>query len=156
MLDRDTIEYNKVLCEGIKRDVGIVCVKSNITSHIPAYPYASFTLTGMEYKKQSYNDDGKQRYKPVRLKYSFTVISNNDNEALHFVQALHDWLDEAGRIYLSDQNMSITEVGDIFNRDNMITIEYEYRKGFDCVLNLMNYVSQSAEMIETFEPEKED
>lgn len=52
--------------------------------------------------------------------------------------------------------MSITEVGDIFNRDNMITIEYEYRKGFDCVLNLMNYVSQSAEMIETFEPEKED
>ena len=67
---------------------------------------------------------------------------------------MHVWFESA--VYLKDKNISITGIGGINNRDNMLTIEYEYRKGFDCVLNVMNYLEGNVENIDKFEVERND
>ena len=150
----DLNSYNRIICEGIQSELSLICVKSNITSHIPKYPFISFTVTAIDYKSRTYSDDGKNRYKPVEVKYSFTVNSDNDNECFELCRKLHDWFESA--VYLKDKNISITGISGINNRDNMLTIEYEYRKGFDCVLNVMNYLEGNVENVDKFEVERKD
>ena len=151
MFEKTMREYNRLLCEGITAELGCPVVKSNITDHIPKYPYVSFTVTGIRTRQRTYAD-AEQPYVPAEVSYSFTVQSNDDYEALTLAMKLHDWFEETGRMYLKDNGMVFTDIGQISERDNMITLEYEHRKGFDCVLNLMNYVERNDEVIESFTP----
>ena len=67
-----------------------------------------------------------------------------------------DWLEEAGRLELADQGIVVGHVGAIHNRDTFLTLEYEYRKGFDVVFSLMNVVDKEREeVIEQAEIRKE-
>lgn len=154
MFERSLKEYNRLICAGISAELGCEVVKSNTAEHVPAYPYVSFTVTGIRTRQRTYADDDSP-YVPAQVTYSWTVQSDDDGEAFDLAQKLHDWFEETGRLYLKDNGMVFTDVGGITERDNLITVEYEYRKGFDCVLNLMNYVGRDPEVIETFSPEKE-
>jgi hypothetical protein len=51
-----------------------------------------------------------------------------------------EWLDHVGRTYLNDNNVAVQSVGGITNRDNLLTVGYEYRNGFDVVFNLFDVV----------------
>lgn len=67
-----------------------------------------------------------------------------------------DWLEEVGREYLNDRGIVVQSVGAVTSRDTLLTIDYEYRKGFDAVLSIMNVVGgQDGETIETAEIEEE-
>ena len=55
----------------------------------------------------------------------------------------HDWLDRVGTVYLNDNGVIAQSLTSISNRDNMITIEYEYRHGFDVVFWLLNEVQST-------------
>lgn len=155
MFEKSLQEYNTLICNGIKAAFGCQVVKSSTAEHIPPYPYVSFTVTGIRTRQRTYADDAERMYVPAEVTYSWTVQSNDDNEAMELAHRLHDWFEETGRMYLKDNGMVFTGVGGITERDNMITIEYEHRKGFDCVLRLMNYVPRPSETIETFVPIKE-
>lgn len=151
MFEKTMREYNDLICAGITAELGCQVVKSNITDHVPAYPFVSFTITGIRTRQRTYAD-AEMPYVPASVTYSFTVQSNDDYEALALAMRLHDWFEETGRMYLKDNGMVFTDIGQISERDNMITLEYEHRKGFDCVLNLMNYVERNDEVIESFTP----
>lgn len=154
MFERSLKEYSTALADQISMLLGCEVVRSNITNHIPAYPYVSYTITTVQTRGGTYGDDGKHRFILARVTYSFTVQSDDDWQAFELAQKLHDWVEESGRHWLNDHGYVITEVGSISSRDNLITIEYEYRKGFDCVLNLMNYIEPTDEVIESFEPKQ--
>ena len=62
-----------------------------------------------------------------------------------------EWLDHAGQIYLNDRHIIVQKVGAINNRDNLVTIEYEYRNGFDCVFWLMSETDSLSEETGTIE-----
>ena len=48
-------------------------------------------------------------------------------------------------------------VGDISNRDTLLTVGYEFRKGFDVVFSLMNEIQGTAsETIDTIELTRSD
>ena len=154
MFDKSLSEYNRLLCDGIQEKFGCAVVKSNITEHVPEYPYISFTMTGIRTQQRTYAD-AEMPYVPAEITYSWTVQSNDDDEALELAHGLHDWFEMTGRMYLKDNGMVFTDVGGIVERDNMITLQYEYRKGFDCILHLMNYVDRDQEVIDTFTPVRE-
>lgn len=151
MFEKSLKEYSMTLAGQISTLLGCEVVRSNITSHIPPYPYVSYTITTIQTRGGTYGDDGRQRFILARVTYSFTIQSDDDWQALELVQKLHDWLEESGRHWLNDHGYVITEVGAVASRDNLLTVEYEYRKGFDCVLNLMNYIDVPDEVIESFE-----
>ena len=82
---------------------------------------------------------------------------NKDNDAQRIPLLAKDWLEEAGRIDLNDGGVVVQSVGDISNRDTLLTVGYEFRKGFDVVFSLMNEIQGTAsETIDTIEMTRSD
>ena len=97
--------------------------------------------------------DGYNR-KPFTQVWSITIQSDNSEQAMNLCIKARDWLDRVGKTYLNDNGVIVQSVGAINNRDNLITIEYEYRMGFDCTMWFLNVLDSSTEetgRIETVE-----
>lgn len=161
MIDYDGLR--RAVVTGLEKYVGCPVERSNqnepmtddeeITSK---YPYISYTITRpMSDSKGTYGeyDDGKDRNQFTQT-WSITVLSDNDTESVMLAVKAREWFDHVGRTYLGDNNVVVGSVGGITNRDNVITIGYEYRKGFDVVFNLEDVIENPIEesgYIETVE-----
>lgn len=143
MIDQKKI--NLVITEGIKAVTGCEVVKSNLAgAPIPSYPYISFTILRTETRKGTYSSKGT-RYMPLTQTWSFAVQGNDDDETMDIAMKARDWLEETGHLELSDSGIIVQSVSAAQNRDTMLTVDYEYRKGFDAVLSLINEVQEPAE-----------
>lgn len=136
-------------------------IMANQTVPIPEYPYISYTVTtpvAADMKGYSVAEDGT-RYKALTQIWSFTIQSANDEEAITIAMLAYDWFALIGNTYLSDNKIVAQRVGYISNRDNLLTIEYEYRRGFDVVFLLTHTISKAdseqAGYIESAEVNKE-
>lgn len=129
---------------------GCTAVPANTTKNMPAYPYISFTMINADTKKGTYSVYEDVKAIPEKLKYSFTAQSDDDTEALIVAMKVKDFFEEAKRQELADNDIIVADVGAITPRDNMLTIEYEYRKGLDVTLSLVNIISDTiTETIDT-------
>lgn len=141
MIDQKSI--NIIITEGIKEITGCEVVKSNLAgAPIPPYPYISFSILNTETRKGTYAGKGT-RYLPLTQTWSFTVQGDDDDVTMITALKARDWLEEAGRLQLSDRGIIVQRVSAVQNRDTLLTVAYEYRKGFDVVLSLMNEVQVS-------------
>lgn len=147
----DQKEINKLITKGLKEAVGCEVVKANLANApIPPYPYLSFTILNTDTRKGMYSKTDGRRLMPLTQTWSFTVQGDNDNETQIIAIKAKDWLQESGRTYLNDHAIVIQSVGPITNRDVWLSVGYEYRKGFDAVLSLMNILDEPVnEIIET-------
>ena len=149
----DQFELNDVICEGIKKDCHCECVKTNSTARLPAYDFVSFTVLnfgtsgGTSAVYASEDNTKETRSKEGRLTYSFTTHSDKDNASLLLAVAIHDWFEESGRQYLKDRGIVVKSVGMVTNRDNILTVGYEYRNGFDVVLTVVNNIETSIDIV---------
>lgn len=140
----DYAEIRKTVVDLLKAHVGVEVVLANQTVSKPEYPYISFTVTspmirtGGTYGRYS---DGIDR-KPVTQVWSFTVQSQSSDESQTLAQKAFDFFD---RFYnaLAEHNIVVVRIGDITNRDNFLSVEYEYRCGFDVTFGLMNEIDRS-------------
>lgn len=148
MIDQQNL--NKIIVDGMKKVAGYEVVKSNLTSHIPPYPYISFTILNSDTKKGTYSDNDS-KYIPIIQIWSITVQGDKDNEVLEISYSLKDWLEETGRHYLKENGIIVQNVGAITPRDTFLTVEYEYRKGFDVTFCLTNIIDKAKEEVETIE-----
>lgn len=155
LIDQENI--NIIVAQGLGNATGCEVVKSNLANvRIPTYPYISFTVLNTDTKKGTYSISNGQRYMPLTQTWSLTVQGDNDNKTQLAAMKAKDWLEEAGRLYLNDHGIVVQNVGAITNRDTLLTIEYEYRKGFDAVLSIMNVVEAwDGETIDTAELKEE-
>lgn len=169
--DRNMIDYKeteKLIVNGLQAwltEKGYNCpvIMSNQTAPVPDYPYISYTITtpvGANMKGYGVAEDGT-RFKPLTQVWSFTAQSDDDIESINCALAAYDWFALVGNIYLSDNNIVAQRVENIVNRDSLVTIEYEYRRGFDVEFLLMHTIDKAdadnAGYIETAEitPEME-
>ena len=109
-------------------------IKNNQNAEPPPYPYVSYTITTpMTENKGTYGEyeDGKAR-KPVNTVMSITAQSDDDIESYTLANKAREWLDYVGKVYLNDNGVIVQSVTSVTNRDNVLTAEYEYKKGFDC------------------------
>ncbi len=148
-----------VIVKGLKDYLSIPVIRSNQTGEPPPYPYMSYTITSLAADNNGtwgkYEDE-KDR-KPMTQTWSITVQSDNAMEAMELTLKARDWLDHVGILYLNDNHIIVQSVTSVSNRDNMITIEYEYRNGFDVVfwfLNETDDVTTETGYIETVELER--
>lgn len=151
MIDYDRMR--ETIVTGLKKYLGCPVIKSNSNGKTPDYPYVIYTvITPLSENKGTYAEyeDGTKR-KPYTQTWSITVLSEDDTECLMLGCKAREWLDEAGRIYLNDNDVIVQSVGSIGNRDNLLTSEYEYRKGFDVVFWLYDTIEGTAESTEYIE-----
>ena len=152
----NTENIRGVVVRGLKDALKIPVIRSNQTGIPPDYPYLSYTITTLSSGNNGTwgeYEDGIDR-KPVTQTWSITVQSDNCGESMRLCNQARDWLDRTGRLYLNDRGVIVQSVGDITNRDNLITISYEYRNGFDVVFWTMDEAANTAgiETIEEAEP----
>lgn len=126
---------------------GFTCpvIMANQVSPAPPYPYLSYTVTSpvvSDAKGYSIAEDGT-RFKPMVQIWSFTAQSSDDVEAFDIAMNAYNWLALSGTVYLNDNRIVVQRVGNITNRDNLLTIEYEYRRGFDAEFLLMHEVNEN-------------
>lgn len=113
-------------------------IMANQAAPIPAYPYISYTAMSVISNAKGYSigEDGT-RYKPMVQSWSFTIQADDDVVAMNVAMEAYDWFALSGNTYLSDNQIVVQRVGNVTNRDNLISVEYEYRQGFDVELLLM-------------------
>lgn len=148
MIDYENIR--RIVSKGLKDYLKCPVIRSNQAVEAPDYPYVSYTITTLASEnKGTYGEyaDGIYR-KPVNQIWSVTVLSDNDSECVNLAEKAREWFDLAGHIYLSDNNVVVQSVGSVTNRDNFITIDYEYRKGFDVTFSLFDEVKMDVETID--------
>ena len=138
LINQATIQ--QVILSKLEQYTGCTCVPSNTTKQMPAYPYISFSVINTRTRKGTYNKVDNVTYMPMSQVWSFTVQSDNDTEALEKAMNICDFFAEAKRIELEDNGIVVADVGQIVPRDNLLTIEYEYRKGLDVTLSLTNVI----------------
>lgn len=134
----------------LEKYTGCLCVPSNTTHDLPVYPFISFSIINTAPRKGTYAEgtitkDGKEvavLYIPLLQKWSFTVQSQDDAEALRIAMLIVDFFAEAKRQELADNNIIVADVGAITPRDTLLTIEYEYRKGLDVTLRFNNVIEK--------------
>lgn len=155
MIEQEKI--NITVAAGMKKAVGCEVVKANTANaRIPPYPYISFTVLNTDTKKGTYSASKDRRYIPLTQTWSITVQSDKDNESQIKAIEVKDWLEETGRVFLNDHGIVVQKVGAITNRDTLLTISYEYRKGFDVIFSLLNEVEFNEELIESAKLNKEE
>lgn len=145
MIDFESLR--KTVTSGLEKYLGCTVRRSNQNKKPPAYPYVSYTVTAPKnVKKGSYGvyEDGFNR-KSVTQTWSISVLSDNNDESVELAFKANEWLDHVGTTYLYDNNVRVQSVGSITNRDNVLTIEYEYKNGFDVVFSLEDVVKNPDE-----------
>lgn len=137
------IKYKSIretIVEGLKGYLGCEVVLANQTVPMPEYPYVSFTVTtpkGANQGTYGYYADGIYR-KPIKQIWSITVQSATPDEATELADKAHDYFGCLSKDYLQKNDIVVEKVGDITNRDNLLTYQYEYRSGFDITFVIMD------------------
>ena len=141
------------IVKGLKEELNIPIIRANQTGAAPPYPYMSYTITSLiDDKKGTWGEytDGIHR-KPATQTWSVTVQSDKVDEAMALCIQARDWLDHTGNVYLKDNKIIIQSVGIVNNRDNLISIEYENRYGFDFTIWCLSEVGNSLEKTGTID-----
>lgn len=139
------IDYKNIretVCRGLKEYLGIPVIRNNQNRDPPNYPYVSYTVTTLaNANKGTYGEftDGIDR-KNVKQTWSITAQSDNNDESVELAYKVREWLEHVGRLYLSKNKVIVEQVTNITNRDNIVTIDYEYKNGFDVVFVMFDEI----------------
>lgn len=136
--------------KGLKKYLDVPVIKGNQNAEPPKYPYVTYNIvTPTGNNRGTYGEyDNGVAIKPVTLTCSITIQSDNSMESLMLANKAHDWLDFVGTTYLNDNDVIVQSVGTVSNRDNVLTVEYEYKNGFDCFFTCDDIVETEEETIE--------
>lgn len=144
----------KLVAGGLKEYLKIPIIRADQNQKPPPYDYGIYkATTPMTENKGTYGEyeDGTAR-KPVKSIWSFSFLSDKEANSFELANKARTWFDYVGTTYFNDNNIIVESVGAVGNRDNILTIEYEYKKGFDVVFWLYDEVEMpETETIEVVE-----
>lgn len=140
-------EIQTAIVDGLQEVVKCPVIMANQVSPVPKYPYLSFTITSLVVSnaKTWSVDAGGTFFKPLSQIWSITIQSDKVMESNMLALAAYNWFSQTGNRYLSDNDIVVERVGNITNRDNLLSVEYEYRLGFDVTFSLMHISKLSNE-----------
>lgn len=141
MIDYENMR--NIVVKGLKDYLQCPVIRTNQNEEPPKYPYVSYTITTLASEnKGTYGEysDGQDR-KPITQTWSITAQSDKSGEDIDLIIKAREWLERVGSQYLNDNNIIVQSVGNVSNRDNVLTMEYEYKHGFDVVFWLFDTVA---------------
>lgn len=135
------------VAKGLAEYIGIPVIRSNQTAKAPAYPYASYTVTTIAAANNGtwqQHSDGIDR-KMVRSIWSFSFLATDFDESIMLATKAREWFEHSGRVWLSDNGITVQSTTDVTNRDNILTVEYERKNGFDVVFYVYDETKNPSE-----------
>lgn len=143
----DTDKIREIVVTGLKNYLGVEVIRSNQNEEPPEYPYIVYTITTLESENNgTYGeyDDGIRR-KEVTQTWSISAVADTNEDSTKLAVKARDWLEEIGRTYMNDNDVICQSCSNITNRDNVLTVEYEYKNGFDAVFWTFSEVESTIE-----------
>lgn len=140
MLDLKNIRI--ALRTGLSEHLGIKMIRQDQTAETPAYPYGTLKATTPAAANNGtwqQHEDGIDRLM-VRSIWSLSFLSDDYDESVMLAIKAREWLTHTGRVWLSDRGITVQSATDINNRDNILTVAYESKHGFDVVLYVYDEV----------------
>lgn len=150
------IPYDKlreVIPKGLQEHLGIKVIRGNQTAPAPPYPYGTYNVTTIASANNGtweIHADGKDR-KLVKSTWSFSFLSDDWDESVSLAIKAREWFDHSGRVWLADRGITIQSTTGITNRDNILTVDYERKNGFDVVFYVYYEVENITEIVETID-----
>ena len=139
----DLKHIRTTLFTGLSEYLGIKMIRSDQTGPAPAYPYGTGKATTPAAANNGtwqQHEDGIDRLL-VRSIWSLSFLSGDYDESVMLASKAREWLTHTGRTWLSENGIIVQSTTDIANRDNILTVDYESKHGFDVVF----YVYDEAE-----------
>lgn len=135
-------------------------IRQNQVAEAPPYPYVSYTVTTpVVDNRGTYCEEGDKLYKNLLQTWSFTVQSDDDDEALALGMKMYDFFAVVGLTPLADAGINVHRVTNLTTRDNLLTIQYEHRQGLDVTFGLLSVIEAenqvSNDKIETIDLKEE-
>ena len=156
MLDHRKNEI--VIVENLKASISTTTrpcevVRQNQTAKVPLYPYVSYTVTSSVSAMSGTYSEAKDGtlYRNITQTWSFTVQSDDQEEALAVAMKIYDFFTATGRTILADNGIAVRRVRDITTRDNLLSVQYEYRNGLDVTFGFLYTITpdEHPEVIES-------
>ena len=144
------IDFEKlrlIVAKGLKDYCACDVIRSNQNEDPEVDTYLSYTIINvMRENVGTYGayEDGIDR-KAFTQTWSISSISPDNSTSIFNACKAREWLDHVGTIYLNDNGVVVQSVGSVTNRDNFLSVEYEYKNGFDVVFWLMDETEETAE-----------
>lgn len=147
----DYAKYRPAIASGLSAYVGVPVIRSDQSAPVETKDYLTYTITTLAGENNGTwqkHEDGVDRLM-VESIWSFSSISDNWETSVSNAVKAREWFDHAGRTYLSDHGITVQSTTRVNNRDNVLTVEYERKNGFDVVFYVFNEVRPVDEVIET-------
>lgn len=146
-------DIKSIVASGIESYAGKPVVFSKQNEEMPEYPYISYTITTHASRNNGTYEEYEDGTKRKLVTQIWSITSNSDNyeEAVSLAEKAHEWLDLIGGTILSDNNVVVQSVGDVTDRSNVITIDYQYSFGFDCFFYVFDEITTEVEEENTIE-----
>lgn len=145
MLDLKTIRAT--LFTGLREYLGIPMIRSDQTAAAPVFPYGTGKATTPAAANNGtwqQHEDGVSRLM-VRSIWSLSFLSADYDESVMLATKAREWVTHTGRVWLSERGIVVQSVTDITNRDNILTVDYERKHGFDVVFYVWEEAKNPAE-----------
>lgn len=144
------IAYDKIrpaIVRGLADYLGVQIIRGNQSAEAPRYPYGTYNITtiaGANNGTRQQHADGIDRLM-VRSIWSFSFLSADYDESIILAVKAREWFEHTGRNWLAEHGVVAQSTTDITNRDNILTVEYERKNGFDVVFYVYDEVQNLAE-----------
>lgn len=132
---------------GLSEYLGIQIIRGNQSAEAPNYPYGAYNITtiaGANNGTRQQHDDGIDRLM-VRSIWSFSFLAADYDESVMLAIKAREWFEHTGRGRLAEHGAIVQSTTDITNRDNILTVEYERKNGFDVVFYVYDEVQNLTE-----------
>ena len=147
----DYVRMRTVIFSGLSAYIGAPVIRGDQAAEAPHYPYMICNATTLASENRGtwqQHEDGIDR-KLVRSIWSFTSLSDDYDESVSNAVKAREWLDHTGHVYLSDNGITVQSMTAINNRDNVLTVDYERKNGFDVVFYVYDEAGNPANSTDT-------
>lgn len=147
----DYVKYRPAVAKGMSQYVGVPVIRGSQNAPVKAKSYLTYTITTIAGKNDGTwqkHADGIDRLM-VKSIWSFTSISDDWETSVNNAIKARDWITHVGRAALSVQGITVQSATQINNRDNVLTVEYERKNGFDVVFYVFDTVENPTGIIES-------
>lgn len=123
----------EAIAAGLKQYLSVPVIRGSQTAKAPAYPYVVYnvtTIAGENNGTYQHHADGIDRLM-VRSIWSISALSADWDESVSLAAKAREWFNHSGRAWLAEKGITVQTTTEITNRDNVLTVEYERKNGFD-------------------------
>lgn len=143
----DLKDKRTAVSQGLKGYTGRPVIRGNQTAPLPPFPFLSYNVTtpaGDNKGTYQKHEDGIDRLM-VRSVWSFSAHAEDWDESVMLATQAREWIEHSGRAWLAEHGITVQSTTEVTNRDNILTVEYERKNGFDAVFYFYDEVENPSE-----------